>query len=453
DLLSRGVAFHHGGLSLRARQLIEDAIKKYPIKIITCTSTLAAGINTPVRSVIIRDISIHVPDSEFISNAFSRVQSRLSPRELEPNLFHQIIGRAGRPQYKLEHGIGVVLVRSNDEKTRVTNQFFYKSNGSYKPKYNRVQSRFNNPSTLAEQVLVYIHDYKELSKEEIEKMFQNTFWWHETSRRHPNARIEEFLELSSLSLAQALRKFTNPALYEKATRIKPEEIVKLHVSRHYLKCIFRDPTLCTTTIRRNHVYCSCGSFNPDTPEDSLCIHLIRLMIEGFKHDPRLTSVIVSQAMQKKFILPTLIARGFLIQTLERKYKCTEFGRITVESYLSPDSALFLKNQLPLMDSERSIIEIIAKLHSREKGRHSWENRIAESIVYLTNVNDELPHEKLQDATRFFNVGFGDLEEIINYFCWCLECITRIASCFKDARAEEHANSLLFKLQMFAKQVR
>ena len=100
--IKKGVAFHHSGLTQEQKDLIEENFKKGAIKIISCTPTLAYGVDMPAFRAIIKDLR------RYTAHGLSWI----------PVLdYMQMSGRAGRPNYDSEgQSIAIALTKSEKEK-------------------------------------------------------------------------------------------------------------------------------------------------------------------------------------------------------------------------------------------------------------------------------------------------------------------------------------------------
>ncbi len=100
-VLSKGVAFHHSGLSSEQRRLVEDGFRKGIIRVICSTTTLGAGLDLPAFRSVIRDLK-----------RFSPGWGSVPIPVLE---YEQMAGRAGRPKFD-SVGEAVCVASSPEEK-------------------------------------------------------------------------------------------------------------------------------------------------------------------------------------------------------------------------------------------------------------------------------------------------------------------------------------------------
>ncbi|GAA0724959.1 helicase [Halorubrum trapanicum] len=111
DAVEQGSAFHHAGLASEHRSLIEDAFRDRLIKCVSATPTLAAGVNTPARRVIVRDWRRY--DGEF---------GGMKP--LDVLEVHQMCGRAGRPGLD-PYGEAVLLANDADTQEELFDRYVW----------------------------------------------------------------------------------------------------------------------------------------------------------------------------------------------------------------------------------------------------------------------------------------------------------------------------------------
>jgi len=101
DAVEGGAAFHHAGLASGHRSLVEEAFRDRLVKVVSATPTLAAGVNTPSRRVVVRDWRRY--------DGTAGGMQPLSVLEV-----HQMMGRAGRPGLD-PYGEALLIANSHDE--------------------------------------------------------------------------------------------------------------------------------------------------------------------------------------------------------------------------------------------------------------------------------------------------------------------------------------------------
>jgi helicase len=164
-LFSSGVAYHHAGLPRPIRAEVERAYRDRLLRVVTCTPTLAAGVNLPAEISVVRDVF-----------RFESVRGRFRTVLLPSGEIVNMLGRAGRP-HQAGQGHGVALVESkygNDDDVKALIGAVERGRGE------AVRSRLAESfEGLMRFVLAVVVERGETTMADIVSAFERTLAYHQ----------------------------------------------------------------------------------------------------------------------------------------------------------------------------------------------------------------------------------------------------------------------------------
>ncbi|HYP43215.1 MAG TPA: DEAD/DEAH box helicase, partial [Candidatus Nitrosocosmicus sp.] len=155
NLISFGIGFHHAGLSLSSRGIVEEAFKNGIIKSLFATPTLAAGVNLPARRVIITSVTRY----DFVYG----MSVPISVLE-----YKQLCGRAGRPKYDT-YGESIII---SDPRTSYEELYDHYILGIPEP----LTSKLGDITSIKIHLLGVIASFNGISLDDIYDLFSKTFY-------------------------------------------------------------------------------------------------------------------------------------------------------------------------------------------------------------------------------------------------------------------------------------
>jgi antiviral helicase SKI2 len=176
ELLSRGIAVHHGGLLPIVKELVEILFAQTLVKVLFATETFAMGLNLPTRTVVFSGYRKHDGHSF---------------RNLLPGEYTQMAGRAGRRGLDTVGSVIIVPAGGRDEAPPVTDLR---------------QMIMGEPSKLRSQFRLTYNMILNLLRVEalkIEEMIKRSFSEHATQQLLPEH--EKAVKLSEADLAKVKR--------------------------------------------------------------------------------------------------------------------------------------------------------------------------------------------------------------------------------------------------------
>lgn len=155
------VAFHTADLTAQERQVIESGFVDASFDVCFATSTLAAGVNFPFRSVVFPKLTYQ----------WGERQGTMILR----SDYRNMSGRAGRLGFHSE-GFAVLLPRSQRELSHANNIVL--------PDNDNVDSQLVRLS-MRRTVLALVSFRVVSTREELTDFFRNSFYWHQIRERNP----------------------------------------------------------------------------------------------------------------------------------------------------------------------------------------------------------------------------------------------------------------------------
>lgn len=171
-LMRRGVAFHHAGLSYHHRRTVEEAFRSRALRVLCSTTTLAAGVNLPARTVIIPE--------------YRKFRGPGYVEELTVMEYKQLSGRAGRPQFD-RVGYAILMARHVTE-------LHYLFERYVRGQPERIVSSLASDRHLRSHVLSLIASGIARTEPSLFRVLSRTFFAHQFGARVLLAKAEPVLD-------------------------------------------------------------------------------------------------------------------------------------------------------------------------------------------------------------------------------------------------------------------
>lgn len=174
--LMGGVAFHSTNLSREERALVEKAFRmtNNHVRVLSATTTVAAGINTPASTVILAE-------HEFPG---------LEPQSYTIAEYKNMAGRAGRLGFQ-EEGRSILLAETSAERSQLFNKYVMGTPEAIKSSFSE--------SNLITWLLRLLAQIPKISRINAVKLLTNTFGGYLLNRKNPSwhenikSRLEELV--------------------------------------------------------------------------------------------------------------------------------------------------------------------------------------------------------------------------------------------------------------------
>jgi len=152
-----GVGFHHAGLLASEKSVVENAFSQGDIRILCATTTLAAGVNTPAKNIIIRS-------------------HQFWGRDLPLTSYKNMAGRAGRIFQHDDFGRSILFAHTEKELQYLWNNYIQAT-------VERVESQIPSYGDIGLPLLIILSFFECKEIREILEVIENTFFGYTYSSK------------------------------------------------------------------------------------------------------------------------------------------------------------------------------------------------------------------------------------------------------------------------------
>ncbi|MFX1276039.1 MAG: DEAD/DEAH box helicase [Promethearchaeota archaeon] len=422
-VFKHGIAFHHAGLLSKERKIVEDNYRKRHLKVICCTTTLSAGVNTPARVVILKNFKKFITSGHNIrdfSDFYEDGDGFGYFKAFTANEVFQMLGRAGRPGLD-PVGYGIILVTDIEEKIWVEDHYFQLSSldSPLVPKYNNLTSMLRDMNTLKEQTLLRIYEEKGLSIDDLKRFFERTYFWSimKDQMKDKYVPIDQLLMIKEISTINILKLHSDPGIVRSLKKsnipVKISNISSTTLLGH-VKSEFGVYT-CQFDVDTG-IQCSCGFENGISDNFvhqefafRFCSHVTAFLLFLLQYSnekiQKYVEDIVPKAIKDQYILNYLEEKGLIIKSSKNTLKCSQFGKLIIRLYLYPASGVLIRHRL-----ENSEINTYLDLIREAYHILISEGRLRD-MKMLNPILDYADEEPLDKILETYHIMAGDLYSV------------------------------------------
>jgi helicase len=426
ELVRQGIAYHNAELEVALRKAIADAFSDRRIKVLVATTTVAAGVNFPARTVIVRDITRNgrlIPVSEIVN----------------------MLGRAGRPT---KDPLGKAYYLVPKEKADFSD---YKNFIRYvnKREVEKVESQIpRNPTNTLQFILATAARFKGIERDDLLKAYNNSLWGLGNSLKPPM--------LSEEDTVKRIEQILEP---QPSVTIRPETIA---VSGNTLSAKGGGGDY-DISISPSGSSCTCDGYK--FGKGKPCKHIKQLQYEAIKGNigkkiPEAAAVAILSVKETglqqdpMFMLAkgvkVLLGYGFL-EERERKLFITQDGRQALVNYLlSMDHVRILRDRMKKVtkaDDEKDIIGWAIEDYKQPRQSQSGaeekpsglDSRLEEALWEHIDGKQYREIRALEQRyIQSFLAAKDQLDQIFGaYLAFCAKSNSKLASQIRTAKNRVH----------------